>query len=165
MVTSYETEEDIVSLDTIRRLPRGGGVDPLAVNTVRKWCRTHADVYAGLVVSESTLYIGFRSEAREHLKALRELIPTITIRAFEAEHAYSDLVELVARISSDLPTLWLEGIEVAGVGIADDENRVVVNLVRDDSSWIDHLRQRYGDDFVIFRVTGRFYALRGTPPT
>jgi hypothetical protein len=92
---------------------------------------------------------------------LRRLAPTIVIRAFEAEHRYSDLLELVARISDDLPALRMEGVEVAGVGISDQQNRVILDLVRDEASWIVDLRRRYGASFVMFRISGRFYALPG----
>jgi hypothetical protein len=78
-------------------------------------------------------------------------VPTITIKAFQAEHTYSDLLALVARISNDLPVLRMEGIAVAGVGIADQQNRVILDLVRDEASWIAYLRRQYGADFVVFR--------------
>ncbi len=153
------TDEDIISLETLRRLPKGGGVDPPALDAVHEWCRVHPNTFAGLVVSGSTLYVGLTSNAPVHLTTLRRLAPTITIRAFQAEHRYSDLLDLVARISEDLSILRVDGIEVAGVGISDQQNRVILDLVRDEASWIVDLSRRYGASFVMFRISGRFYAL------
>jgi hypothetical protein len=160
-VTSHLTEEDVVSLETLRRLPQGGGVNPHALEAVHEWCRLHPKTFAGWVVAGSTLYVGFTGNAPRHLKALRRLVPTLTIRGFQAEHPYSDLLELVTRISTDLPALRTEGVEVAGVGISDQQNRVIVNLVRDEARWMAELRRRYGSKFLMFRITGRFYALPG----
>jgi len=122
-------------------------------------------VFAGLVASGTTLFVGFTEEPLRHLARLRAQLSGVTLRAFLAEYSLGHLARVAQHISQELPHLREEGLGVVTVGVDERKNRVRIGLAEWQPYWVEVLCNRYGRGVLAFHTSGRVVAaLRSAPP-
>jgi len=151
---------EIVPLDRLRsELAREEGHDPRFVGRVDDWGKARPDIYAGLVLSGDTIYVGFTRDAAEQLVNVRRAFAHAKIKAFTARHTFAQLRTVVDRISEELPSLRDEGIVIWSVGVDPSRNTVAVAIPEDTANTVARrLEERYGPELLTFDFSGPRYA-------
>lgn len=116
----------------------------------RAYGAEHPDVFAGLLLAQGRLWLGFTADAASHLAAVRARVdrPEL-LRAFVADFAERDLRDLQERIAPDLAQLADEGVDVKMVGVDVRRNRVEVGLASVGTGAPEVLARRYGAAMLI----------------
>lgn len=140
---------DVVALSDLPPLG-GGDVAREVVDAAIAFGREHTDHFAGLMVAQGYVWLGFTATAEDHLAELRSsLARGAPVRAFKAPYTERELRALQSAISADIPRLRAEGVNVSTVGVSVRHNRVAISLSDDNAGAVERLRQRYGDKKVV----------------
>lgn len=122
------------------------------VATSKAYGAEHPEVFAGLLLAEGRLWLGFTTDAGRHLAAVRARVdhPDL-LRAFVADFAERELRGLQERIALDLARLAEEGVEVTTVGVDVRRNRVEVGLRSVGNGAPEALARNYGTAMLLVR--------------
>lgn len=112
------------------------------MDSLNFYLKGHADVAAEpLASSDGHLYMGFTSDAPQHLVELRRAVPDPQlVRAYCAEHSYGTIKATMQQLRQD-PDL---GARIMGMGGGGVDDRIDVGFDVVTPQMIARVRQRYG---------------------
>lgn len=114
-------------------------------HALQYYAATHPEVYAEAISSsDGHTYVGFTSDAPQHLADLRRSIshPSI-VRAYCSAYSNRQLQAVQNRIMADIPTWRSKGITIRGAG-SGPVGLVVVMVDKPTQATLSRLRDRYG---------------------
>lgn len=146
-------DDDVVALKDAPPLGRPTPVEANALGAAaRAYGAEHPDVFADMFLAQGRLWVGFTTDARRHLAAIRARVDHPEgLGAFIADFPERDLRALQDRITHDLPTLDHEGIHVTIVAIDVVHNRVEVGVAGVGTDAPTVLARRYGPAMLLIR--------------
>jgi hypothetical protein len=100
-------------------------------DAVYEWIKSNAwDDYSGMWRDSDTghLVIAFVGDVDHRGQLLRQVSDQASVVVVRHEYRYEELVTAQDRILESLEALRVSGVDVTGVGISDDRNRVVVSV-------------------------------------
>lgn len=157
-----QDDPDVVPLDEVPPIGGPYHLDQVAlpgatvldadrlVTVSRTYGAEHPDLFAGLVLAQGRLWLGFTTDAARHLAAVRARVdrPDL-LRAFVADFSERELRALQERITGDLPSLDDEGREVTMIGVDVRRNRVQVSFRSVGTGAPEALTRRYGTAMLV----------------
>jgi hypothetical protein len=129
-----------------------------AVAAIEEYGQNQSDSYAGIVLCESTLFVGWVRSAEEHLATLRSLEDEVPIAAFWARHTKQDLDNLASLITEEARRWRDEGILLSSVSVDLYRNRVRIGLTGSSGRGIARLVKAYDESMIEFGEETMFLA-------
>ena len=125
--------------------------------------RRHPTVFAGVFIEGSDVILLWVADHERMTQDFKDTLPAHTfdnvmIRGRKAARTIEDLQSIHSLIMSQMPAWRGRGIEITGIGIAIDLNRVRVTLASNSAGARRVLEAEYGQDVLVFE-TGAFRPL------
>ena len=140
----------------------GGNVQREVVEAAQRFGAQHADHFAGLLLAQGRVWVGFTAEVEAHLAGLRaEVADTSLVGAFRARFTEAEMRGLQAEITRDMSALRAEGVKVSMVGVSVLRNRVQVGIEDENPAAVKLLLDRYGHDRVYVSTSVVIRPVRG----
>ena len=127
------------------------------------WARQNAaDSFAGLDVDSGAVYVGFTSEAGDHLEQMHEAFPAYDLRLYGARHTESELRAIDDNVNAMMGAD--QDVAILSVGTDTVRNVVSVGVADTNSAVAQSIKRDYGDAVDVFTDVPLESLVRGPEP-